>query len=131
MSADVLQQMTKDELIRWVRKSVPARYRPNLFDVMMERWEIKSQELEQECQAERNRFQELGLDFKVRDALAMELNELIETKSLDERNELLKQIKVYDNHFSEHLRIMHQFTLRRRRLDQLFNKAMRQLGGSL
>lgn len=122
MSKDILEQMTKAELIAWINKT--GLRRPMLSDLLYHRWEIGCAKHQEKYDAELKRFADLNLDFKKRDALANEFNQLGQQAGTAERRlDLLEQIEVYDRHLSQHMAAMRKLDREQERLDRLYTKA--------
>ena len=68
---DVLDEMTKDDLVAWIRNQ--PFFRPKRSDVLYIRWQRQSAEVLEEMQKENRAFE--GIDFKERDRLAVRFNE--------------------------------------------------------
>ncbi|EPL03933.1 hypothetical protein [Pseudomonas sp. CF161] len=68
---DVLDEMTKDDLVAWIRSQ--HYLRPKRSDVLYLRWERQSAEVLEEMQKENRALD--GVDFKERDRLAVQFNE--------------------------------------------------------
>ena len=94
---DVLDEMTKDDLVAWIR-SQPF-YRPKRSDVLYIRWQRQSAEVLEEMQKENRALD--GLDFKERDRLAVRFNE---SKDAAEKLRLLELMQPYNKAMQDHIK---------------------------
>lgn len=100
MSADILREFTKDEIIEWVRDK-GLFLRVNRHDLLYIRWKAMSQKAQADYQAELDRWDTKKPDFKKRDALAVEFNS---SKDPVERLRLLEEISTYDQALQDHIK---------------------------
>lgn len=115
MSKDILDQMTKQELVFWIRRRVIQR--PKKSDVLYIRWEILAQKQKQLREASTATFQELDLDAMriLKDAF----NECSDTVHKDA---LWKQILTHRKKAEECLSICEEFNALILKSDRLFEQ---------
>ncbi|MGN8346312.1 hypothetical protein ACLEJQ_22185 [Pseudomonas sp. SMV71] len=114
-SKDVLEEMTKDELVAWIRRQHFTR--PKRSDVLYLRWERQSAEVLEEMQKENRALD--GVDFKERDRLAVRFNE---SKDPEEKMRLIKLIEPYDKAMSEHIKRSQAIDRKNKRVDDLYEQ---------
>ena len=112
---DVLDEMTKDDLVAWIRDQ--PFYRPKRSDVLYIRWQRQSAEVLEEMQKENRALD--GVDFKARDKLAARFNE---TKDPAEKLRLLELIQPYDKAMSDHIKRSQALDKKRKRVDGLYEQ---------
>ncbi len=112
---DVLEEMTKDDLVAWIR-SQPF-YRPKRSDVLYIRWQRQSAEVLEEMQKE-NRARD-GLDFKERDRLAVRFNE---SKDAAEKLRLLELMQPYNKAMQDHIKRSQALERINKRVDALYEQ---------
>ncbi|ALQ01440.1 hypothetical protein [Pseudomonas brassicacearum] len=112
-SKDVLDEMTKDELVAWIRRQHFTR--PKRSDVLYMRWERQSAEVLDEMDKENRSLD--GVDFKARDRLAVRFNE---SKDPHEKLQLLTQMQPYDKAMSEHIKRSQAIDRKSKRVDALY-----------
>ncbi|WP_223541003.1 hypothetical protein [Pseudomonas sp. BF-RE-26] len=112
---DVLDEMTKDELVTWIRNQ--HFLRPRRSDFLYIRWERQSAEVLDEVQKENRALD--GVDLKARDQLAVRFNE---SKDLEEKMRLLKQIEPYDKAMSDHIKRSQAIDRKSKRVDALYEQ---------
>ncbi|UNK68320.1 hypothetical protein MNO08_09605 [Pseudomonas simiae] len=112
---DVLDEMTKDELVAWIRNQ--HFFRPKRSDVLYLRWERQSAEVLDEMQKENRALD--GVDFKARDRLAAQFNE---SKDPEEKLRLLKQIEPYDKAMSDHIKRSQAIDRKSKRVEALYEQ---------
>ena len=112
---DVLDEMTKDDLVAWIRDQ--PFYRPKRSDVLYIRWQRQSAEVLEEMQKENRALD--GVDFKARDKLAVRFNE---SKDPAEKLRLLELIQPYDKAMSDHIKRSQALDKKRKRVDGLYEQ---------
>ena len=112
---DVLDEMTKDELVAWIRDQ--PFFRPKRSDVLYIRWQRQSAEVLEEMQKENRALD--GVDFKARDKLAARFNE---TKDPAEKLRLLELIQPYDKAMSDHIKRSQALDKKSKRVDALYEQ---------
>jgi hypothetical protein len=116
---DILDEMTKQELIDWIRKSVPFK-RPSRADVLLIRWEKAGKQLRADYQAELDHWERTRPDFAERDRLAKMFNESSDT---NERLSILKKMKPYDDALAAHMARCKALDKRQEQVDQLYKQS--------
>ena len=109
---DVLEEMTKDNLVAWIR-SQPF-YRPKRSDVLYIRWQRQSAEALEEMQKENRALD--GLDYKERDRLAGRFNE---SKDAAEKLRLLELMQPYNKAMQDHIKRSQALDRKSKRVDAL------------
>lgn len=112
---DVLDEMTKDDLVAWIRDQ--PFFRPKRSDVLYIRWQRQSAEVLEEMQKENRALD--GTDFKARDKLAVRFNE---SKDPAEKLRLLEQIQPYDKAMSDHIKRSQALDKKSKRIDALYEQ---------
>lgn len=112
---DVLEDMTKDDLVAWIR-SQPF-YRPKRSDVLYIRWQRQSAEVLEEMQKENRALD--GLDFKERDRLAVRFNE---SKAAAEKLRLLELMQPYNKAMQDHIKRSQALDRKSKRVDALYEQ---------
>ena len=112
---DVLEDMTKDDLVAWI-KSQPF-YRPKRSDVLYIRWQRQSAEVLEEMQKENRALD--GLDFKERDRLAVRFNE---SKDAAEKLRLLELMQPYNKAMQDHIKRSQALDRKSKRVDALYEQ---------
>lgn len=112
---DVLEEMTKDDLIAWIRDQ--PFFRPKRSDVLYIRWQRQSAEVLEEMQKENRALD--GVDFKARDKLAARFNE---SKDSAEKLRLLELIQPYDKAMSDHIKRSQALDKKSKRVDALYEQ---------
>ena len=112
---DVLDEMTKDDLVAWIRDQ--PFFRPKRSDVLYIRWQRQSAEVLEEMQKENRALD--GVDFKARDKLAARFNE---TKDPAEKLRLLELIQPYDKAMSDHIKRSQALDKKSKRVDALYEQ---------
>lgn len=112
---DVLEEMTKDNLVAWIR-SQPF-YRPKRSDVLYIRWQRQSAEALEEMQKENRALD--GLDFKERDRLAVRFNE---SKDAAEKLRLLELMQPYKKAMQDHIKRSQALDRKSKRVDALYEQ---------
>ena len=111
----VLDEMTKDDLVAWIRDQ--PFFRPKRSDVLYIRWQRQSAEVLEEMQKENRALD--GVDFKARDKLAVRFNE---SKDPAEKLRLIEQIQPYDKAMSDHIKRSQALDKKRKRVDALYEQ---------
>jgi len=112
---DVLEEMTKDDLVAWIR-SQPF-YRPKRSDVLYIRWQRQSAEVLEEMQKENRALD--GLDYKERDRLAGRFNE---SKDAAEKLRLLELMQPYNKAMQDHIKRSQALDRKSKRGDALYGQ---------
>lgn len=112
---DVLEEMTKDDLIAWIRDQ--PFFRPKRSDILYIRWQRQSAEVLEEMQKENRALD--GVDFKARDKLAARFNE---SKDSAEKLRLLELIQPYDKAMSDHIKRSQALDKKSKRVDALYEQ---------
>ena len=112
---DVLDEMTKDDLVAWIR-SQPF-YRPKRSDVLYIRWQRQSAEVLEEMQKENRALD--GVDFKERDRLAVRFNE---TKNAAEKLRILELMQPYHKAMQDHIKRSQALDRKSKRVDALYEQ---------
>ena len=112
---DVLDEMTKDDLVAWIR-SQPF-YRPKRSDVLYIRWQRQSAEVLEEMKKENRALD--GLDFKERDQLAVRFNG---SKDTAEKLRLLELMQPYNKAMQDHIKRSQALDRKSKRVDALYEQ---------
>ena len=112
---DVLEEMTKDDLVAWIR-SQPF-YRPKRSDVLYIRGQRQSAEVLEEMQKENRALD--GLDFKERDQFAVSFNE---SKDAAEKLRLLELMQPYNKAMQDHIKRSQALDRKSKRVDALYEQ---------
>lgn len=118
---DFFDEMTREELVAWARKSVfPDRW-PRKSDVLYIRWEIGTEKIR--ARQEENHRYFKTIDLKRHDALAREFN--ASTSDLD-RIRILKEIKKIDQQVKVWSKEESAIMKADRKLDRIYEAAARE-----
>lgn len=112
---DILDEMTKDDLVSWIRSHHFSR--PKRSDVLYLRWQRQSAEVLDEMQKENRALD--GVDFKERDRLAVRFNE---SKDSKEKLRLLELIEPYDKAMSDHIKRSQALNRKSKKVDSLYEQ---------
>ena len=112
---DVLDEMTKDDLVAWIR-SQPF-YRPKRSDVLYLRWQRQSAEVLEEMQKENRSLD--GLHYKERDRLAVRFNE---SKDAAEKLRLLELMQPYNKAMQDHIKRSQALDRKSKRVEALYEQ---------
>lgn len=112
---DILDEMTKDELVTWIRNQ--HFFRPKRSDILYLRWEKQSAAVLEEMQKENRALD--GVDFKERDRLAVRFNE---SKDSKEKLRLLELIGPYDKAMSDHIKRSQALDRKSKKVDSLYEQ---------
>jgi hypothetical protein len=112
---DILDEMSKQELIDWIRNRHFAR--PKRSEVLYLRWERQSAQVLEEMQRENRALD--GVDFKERDRLAAQFNE---SRDVSEKLRLLKLMDPYDTAMSDHIKRTKAIDAKQKRVDALYEQ---------
>lgn len=118
VSADILQEFTKEEIIQWVRDR-GLIFRVNRRDLLFIRWDLASKKLMADYDAELSTWDTQKPDFKVRDALAVQLNA---TSDIQEKLRLLSEIQPYDKALQAHIDRMKKLDKRQEAVDRMYQQ---------
>ena len=113
MKADILEEMTKEEIIAWARSrwlSMPSR-----SQMLYCRWEIQSAKVLSEYDEENAKLK--ALDFSKRDELARQFNA---SKDIEEKLRLLDKMKPYEDAFSAHIKRSEAIDRKQKAIDALY-----------
>jgi len=115
---DILNEMTKKELLRYIRGSMfCAMHPPKKSDILFWRWEEKSQVLSYKRKA--NIAYGASLDLAKRDEYAKQFNK---STDQDERLLLLKKMKPYDLKLQKYLNDGKALTKQDEKIDKLYDQ---------
>ena len=112
---DVLDEMTKDDLVAWIRNQ--HFLRPKRSDILYIRWERQSAEVLEEMQKENRALD--GVDFKERDRLAVRFNE---SKDSAEKLRILELMQPYDKAMQDHIKRSQSLDRKSKRVDSLYEQ---------
>jgi hypothetical protein len=112
---DILDEMSKQELIDWIRNRHFVR--PKRSEVLYLRWERQSAQVLDEMQRENRALD--GVDFAARDRLAERFNASTDSQ---EKLRLLKQIEPYDKAMSDHIKRSQAIDAKQKRVDALYDQ---------
>lgn len=112
---DVLNEMTKDDLVAWIRNQ--HFLLPKLSDVLYLRRERQSAGVLEEMQKENRALD--GMDFKERDRLAVRFNE---SKDPAKKLLLLELIQPYDKAMSDQIKRSQALDRKSKRVDALYEQ---------
>ena len=112
---DVLDEMTKDDLVAWIRSQ--HFLRPKRSDVLYIRWERQSAEVLEEMQKETRALD--GADFKERDRIAVRFNE---SKDPAEKLRLLELMQPYNKAMQDHIKRSQAIDRKSKRVDALYEQ---------
>jgi len=112
---DVLDEMTKDDLVAWIRSQPFSR--PKRSDVLYIRWQRQSAEVLEEMQKENRALD--GIDFKERDLLAVRFNE---SKDAAEKLQLLELMQPYNKAMQDHIKRSQALDKKSKRVDALYEQ---------
>jgi hypothetical protein len=115
---DFLDEMTKEEIVRWIRSRFFYKNLPKKSDILFQRWEIQSQRILDEIDAENKRFAQV--DFSKRDEYAKQFNA---SKCNDERLKILLKIKPFDDEIQRHFKQSKLLDAKRIKIDKIYEQA--------
>ncbi len=118
VNADLLNEFTKEEIIQLVRNK-GLLFRANRRDLLLIRWELASRKLMADYDAELSTWDKQKPDFKVRDALAAQLNA---TPDIKEKLRLLSEIQPYDKALQAHIERMKKLDKRQKTVDRMYQQ---------
>lgn len=118
MSVDILQEFTKEEIIQWIRHR-GLIFRVNRRDLLFIRWDLASKKLMADYNAELSSWDTQKPDFKVRGALAVQLNA---TSDIQEKLRLLNEIQPYDKALQAHIDRMKKLDKRQEAVDRMYQQ---------
>jgi len=113
---DVLDQMTKDELVTWIRERVFSQ-RPKMSHVLSMRWEKQAAALQAEREQENRNLQ--AIDLKERDRLATCFNQ---TKDRAERLRLIELIEPFEKALADYRKRYQALERKQARVDALYEQ---------
>lgn len=116
MSKSIVDEMTKEELVRWIKENCWTRM-PRASDVLFTRWQVQSEKVTAERKAETERFSQV--DFSGRDEVAMQFNA---STDVNERLALLEKLKPYDDAIADHFKRMEVIRKKEKKLDRLYKR---------
>lgn len=117
--SDILEEMTKAELIQWIRRKVWSQ-RPSRSEVLFMRWEAQSAKLRTDYKAELGRWDRERPDFKEYDRLAERFNA---SRDGEEKLALLHKMKPFTDALSDHMRRCNALDNRQKKVDALYKQA--------
>lgn len=112
---DILDEMTRDELLAWMRSS--WHQRPKRSELLYLRWELQSDALERARRAEMDALN--AIDLAERDRLARLFNE---SKCNKERLRLLEQMEPYGKALVAHMERSRKIDKRQEQVDRLYDQ---------
>jgi len=115
MSKDILDQMTKQELVLWIRGQVMQR--PKKSDVLCARWDVLIQQQKQLADASKAAFQKLDWD-----TIRILKDEFSECSDASRSEVLFKQIRMHDKKIEEYRSICEEFNALTLKSDRLFEQ---------
>lgn len=113
---DVLDLMTKDELVAWVRENCLFR-QPKMSELLYQRWQKQSDEVAEARRAEMRALDQI--DLKERDRLASIFNQ---TKDALGRLRILEQMEPYEKALQEHVKRYQALDRKQARVDALYEQ---------
>jgi hypothetical protein len=113
---DVLDEMTKEDLIEWIR-SQHFFMKPKKSEVLYLRWKRQSADVIAEMEKENRALDHL--DLGERDRLANQFNA---STDLNERLRLVAKIEPYDKALREHLSRSEAINRKQKRVDALYEQ---------
>lgn len=113
---DVIDEMTKDELVIWIRNH-HVFILPKRSDVLYLRWQRQSADVLEEMQKENHALD--GVDFKEHDRLAVRFNE---SSDPAEKMLLLDLMSPYNKAMSDHLKRSQAIDRKSKRVDALYEQ---------
>lgn len=118
MNADLLNEFTKEEIIQLVCVK-GLLFHANRRDLLFIRWDLASRKLMADYDAELFAWDKQKPDFKVRDALAVQLNA---TSDIQEKLRLLSEIHPYDKALQAHIDRMKKLDKRQQAVDRMYQQ---------
>ncbi|MCS3512564.1 hypothetical protein [Pseudomonas grimontii] len=112
---DVLDEMTKEDLVAWIRSQIYLQ--PKRSDFLYLRWQRQSAEVLDDMQKENRALD--GFDFKERDRLAAKFNESSDSA---EKMRLLDLMSPYNKAMSDHLKRSEAIDRKSKRVDALYEQ---------
>lgn len=112
---DILDELTKDELLAWVRTQFFRL--PKRSDIVAMRWSKQSDDLLAAFEAE-SRWSD-GIDFAERDRLAVQINE---TTCFKEKLRLLELMEPYHKAYTDHFKRYEALRVKERKVDKLYDQ---------
>lgn len=112
---DTLDEMTRDELVAWIRSSFHRM--PRRSEVLYLRWQQQSQTLEHDYAAELKALD--GIDTAERDRLARQYNE---TTNPSEKLRLLEKMHPYNKAMTDHINRYKRLDARQAKVDKLYEQ---------
>lgn len=112
---DILDEMSKQELIDWIRNRHFVR--PKRSEVLYMRWERQSAQVLEEMQQENRALD--GIDLAERDRLARQFNE---TKNSKEKLRLIKLISPYHKAVADHHKRTRAINAKQKSVDALYQQ---------
>jgi len=113
---DILDEMTKSEIVEWLRSQVAYMFRPpKKSDLLFIRWQRKSKLLGEK---DRENIRELEkVDFSKRDKYAKRFNASSDT---EEKLSLLKKMKPYEDLLTKNIAASQKIRKEYKKLDKLY-----------
>lgn len=112
---DILDDLTKEELLAWVRKQYFRL--PKRSDILYHRWEKQSADALEEMRQENLRGP--GVDLKERDRLASLFNESTDSA---EKLRLLKLMEPFDKALMAHIKRSQAIDKKMKKVDALYSQ---------
>ena len=114
---DILDEMTKSEIIEWIRGSAAYLFRPpKKNDLLFIRWQRKSKLLGEKDRA--NIVELEKADFSKRDEYAKRFNA---SSDMDEKLSLLKKMKPYEELMTRNIKASQNIRKEYKKLDRLYD----------
>lgn len=113
---DVLDQMTKEELVTWIRQRVFYQ-RPKMSDVLSARWEKQAAAVQEERERESRALE--AIDLKERDRLAGLFNE---SNDRAERLRLIEQMEPFEKALADYRKRYQALERKQARVDALYEQ---------
>ncbi|AYL18814.1 hypothetical protein D9N00_19195 [Pseudomonas syringae pv. actinidiae] len=113
---DILDELSKDELLAWVRTQFFCRL-PTRSEILYLRWEKQSAEVLEEMRIEN--LKGAGVDIKERDRLAVRFNESTDSA---EKLRLLELMEPYHAALQAHIKRSQAIDRKLKRVDALYEQ---------
>lgn len=115
---DILDEMTKQEIVQWIRSSVSFFLNPpKRSELLFIRWQNKSNEAA--LRREENSKILSSIDGKQQDEYAREFNN---TKDLNKKLLLVKKMKPYADQFEKYVKATKTLRLFEKKVDTLYDQ---------
>lgn len=115
---DILDEMTKAEIVAWLRGQAAYIFRPpKKSDLLFIRWERKTRELSDRDNANIRELE--SIDLKKRDQLAKQCNA---EKNIEKKMYLLKKIGKYYSKVSKNIKASQAIRKEYKKLDKMYDQ---------